>query len=338
MKKLSKITESVWGDIRKQGLGISMKEEDNVNTLDINDFFEYLNNNYRIDNCGSDFELTDGDTIFIPFCTTGTSNIKLGALYYERSEDDGNIVYTHRTIPQYIPELWNKIEKNFDLWVGEPDYERYVIINPKDTSRKVDNSYLLEVLNFIIDNLDSTATPAIFRKTTESVWGDIRKRGLGDEVKEEDILTNLKELVPVDMGTTVLWADKDLEYKNENDASYFTYEEVEDIVKKSEWRIPTKDEYIELFKYTKKIKNTDNVFITEGDFDDKPQLIFNKKGYMYGGDFNTINYISHYCAWTSTPHEPEGYYMVDINHLPVPGYFSMHYLNKGCIRLVKDRK
>ena len=173
---------------------------------------------------------------------------------------------------------------------------------------------------------------------TESVWNDIRKRGLGDEVKEEDRLTNLKELVPVDMGTTVLWADRDLEYKNEDDPSYFTYEEVEDIVKKSEWRIPTKDEFYELYKYTREIKNTDEVFVTEGDFDDSPQLIFYKKGYMYGDNTDTINYISHYCAWTSTPRDPEGYYMIDIGHYQIAKFVPMHYLNKVCARLVKDRK
>ena len=172
----------------------------------------------------------------------------------------------------------------------------------------------------------------------ESIWSDIQDRSSGDVVRKEDELTNLKEIKPVDIGLSVLWADRDLEYKYENDPSYFTYEEVEDIVKKSEWRIPTKDEFYELYKYTREIKNTDEIFVTEGDFDDSPQLIFYKKGYMYGNNTDTINYIGHYCAWTSTPYDPEGYYMIEIAHHQISKFVPMHKGNKVCARLVKDRK
>jgi hypothetical protein len=172
----------------------------------------------------------------------------------------------------------------------------------------------------------------------ESAWGEMRHRSSGQIIRKEDDITNIKSLEPVDMGVSVLWADRDLEYKDENDPSYFTYEEVEDIVKKSEWRIPTKNEFYELYKYTRMIKNTDEVFVTEGDFDDSPQLIFYKKGYMYGDNPDTINHISHYCAWTSTPYEPEGYYMIEIEHHQISKFVPMHKENKICVRLVKDRK
>ena len=63
-----------------------------------------------------------------------------------------------------------------------------------------------------------------------------------------------------------------------------------------------------------------------------------KKGYMYGNNTDTINYISHYCAWTSTPRDPEGYYMIDIGHYQISKFVPMHKGNKVCARLVKDRK
>ena len=89
------------------------------------------------------------------------------------------------------------------------------------------------------------------KKLSESVWGDLRKKSLGQEERIEDKIGNLKDLSPVDMGESsgVLWADTDLIL---NDGTYkFTYEEAEILQKKiselpnkslSEWRLPTHDE------------------------------------------------------------------------------------------------
>lgn len=72
----------------------------------------------------------------------------------------------------------------------------------------------------------------------ESVWSDIHKRSNGGEIRKEDNPTNIKEIKPVDMGVTVLWADRDLEWKD--GGCYFNYNEASDIIKNSKWRIPTK--------------------------------------------------------------------------------------------------
>ena len=167
----------------------------------------------------------------------------------------------------------------------------------------------------------------------ESVWGGMLDRSVGDTIRKEDDLTNIRELVPVDMGVTVLWADRDLEYKDGN--CYFDYNEAKDSIKKSEWRLPTKEEVGELIKFTKVTKVTDDVCIIEGDFDDKPQLIFNKKGYQYGISDDIIR-NEMYCSWTSTPAiTPEAYIIVNI--YKVVSYVPMHYGNRMCVRLVKDK-
>ena len=169
----------------------------------------------------------------------------------------------------------------------------------------------------------------------ESVWGGMLDRSTGDSIRKEDDLTNIRELVPVDMGVSVLWADRDLERKDGN--CYFDFNEASNIIKNSKWRIPTKQESYELFQYTTMIKNTDEVCIQEGEFDDKPQLIFDKKGYQYG-DNDKVFQKSTYAMWTSTEaSEPEAYYMSVVARLNDTHFTSMHYGNRLCVRLVKDK-
>ena len=47
MRKLSKLMESVWGDIRKKSLGKEARVEDDINLFSRDEFFEYLNENYK---------------------------------------------------------------------------------------------------------------------------------------------------------------------------------------------------------------------------------------------------------------------------------------------------
>ena len=110
------------------------------------------------------------------------------AIYFDYNREE---VYTHNSIKKYIPKLWTKLDQDFDLWDDDPDYRNYTIINPKDTNRKITNSYVLEVLNFICDNLDDTVKPYIFRRTNESIWSDIQDRSSGETIRKEDDVDNL---------------------------------------------------------------------------------------------------------------------------------------------------
>ena len=186
--KDSLINESIWSDIQDRSSGETIRKEDDVNHLDLEEFFTYLTKHYKVDNCGKDFEITDGDTIFIPFCTAGERSIKLGAIYWGYKYGDsenGYVAYTHHGIFPYVAHLNKKLDENFDL---QDSGKWVVIINPKDSDKEVNNSYFLELLNFIIDNLDSkaTVTPCIFRKTNESIWSDIQDRSSGETIRKED--------------------------------------------------------------------------------------------------------------------------------------------------------
>ena len=169
---------------------------------------------------------------------------------------------------------------------------------------------------------------------TESLWTDIQRRSAGETIRKEDDIGNIKELIPVDMGLSVLWADKDFEIEDE---CYFNFNDAIEFTKNTGWRIPTKEEVKEL-EYTLEIKNTNEVYILQGDFDDAPQLVFLKRGFKYG-DSDRVAKEHSYSAWTSTKKDLEGMYFMatygQYGHMGV--YNSMHYLNRLCVRLVKDR-
>ena len=188
----NQIFESIWADIYDRSAGDTVRKEDDVDIKTPEDFFDYLTSHYKIDNSPIDlFFDTKMERIRIPFCLAGPKNLKVCALFYDYKY---NILYMYSNCKQYIPDLWNKLDDNFNLRKDEPDYQYFTIINPKDTKRPVNNSYVLEVINFIIDNMDEqdNVTCSIFRKEmNESVWADIYDRSTGDTVRKEDlILTN----------------------------------------------------------------------------------------------------------------------------------------------------
>ena len=190
------LIESVWGGILDRGAGDTIRKEDDVDTLSPEDFFDYLKNNYKVDNSSWDMtNNTNSSTISIPFaCTQIKSQHHIFALFFDYNE---NVVYISNNNQKYTPNLWSKLDKEFDLWKDEPDYEGYTIINPLDTNRHINNSYVLEVIDFIIDNMDGIfdfikrnldchVVKTISKKTNESVWGNVLDRGAGDTIRKED--------------------------------------------------------------------------------------------------------------------------------------------------------
>ena len=166
----------------------------------------------------------------------------------------------------------------------------------------------------------------------ESVWGDIRKKSLGQEEREENS-TNIKYFEPVDLGGSVLWADRDLELQD--GTVHFTYEDVANI-KKGEWRLPTQKEADEIFS-KKNLKRKSN-----GDYVIMKKLIFKPRGYVAG--ISDTNYdVGKYYAWTSTKTNEYGntfgsrLYAITIDDTVTHVSTSMHGDNKVSVRLVKDK-
>ena len=187
-----KLSESVWSDMQDRGTGELQKKEDDVNLMSHKRFVEYLKNNYvEIEHRLSGWEIATygSNQLATPIFGYPTGNGIRNQCAFLFLDCKEKVAYTNKCIIKYAPELLKKLNEKYDLWDDDPDYEDYIIINPTDTSKNPDHKYFLDLLNFILDNLDESTMHVITKKSmNESIWSDMQDRGSGKiEKKEDDI-------------------------------------------------------------------------------------------------------------------------------------------------------
>lgn len=193
MKKLSNIEESVWGDIRRRGNGTDVKNEDKFNPEYI-DFGENTSVYWAVDNLN-----IDGQTIFkfdevkdynnngwrLPTVEEVKQlNWKGGKTYWDLRDykhkvfafPGGDKLRLKCSPTGNVPFMWTCEEADRDkIGLGDMVW-RYGYDNTGDFGLSACHK----------DN----KSPAFLVKdksyVNESVWGDIRKRGNGNDVKQED--------------------------------------------------------------------------------------------------------------------------------------------------------
>ena len=259
MKKLS---ESVWGDIRKKSLGQEVREEDNVDLLDKSGFLEYLKSHYKHLN-GKQTE-NFGASMMIPvFSLSFVGFFHLTAIWHKTERLD--TIWFYYLEKANLVKMESIIEplKKFCKMINFTKQPCKFEFKPKDGS-PVSNTFLLRIIDTIIENAQF---PCLSKAVEESVWGDIRKKSLGQEARMEES-GNVKDLKPVDLGLSVLWADKDFELNGETE---FYIDDIKDIAPAG-WRRPTREEADEL--------------LTDAEWNRDEVLSFNKP-------FKSIITISH---------------------------------------------
>ena len=161
------LKESVWGDLRKKSLGQETREEDNVNLLNFDQMYDYL---YNIFDCKDDtitYINRNGTTYGVSVCVVHLGNDSLFDLYVDYQEcmdGDDRVIMIPCEALEKTPDRYSKLEdKYYNLhdelnkkyhiydrsdWDGTSMYA----IAPKQGD--VDNKFFLEVLYFIINNVD----------------------------------------------------------------------------------------------------------------------------------------------------------------------------------------
>lgn len=187
----SKTNESVWGDIRKQGLGDTLKKEDDpfvdrdIDSLSKYEFCDYLNFHYEPLMGRSIHTNEHTREVTIPiYIHQGYAHM------YATFNDDSKLVDISLPLTQKNPpRLYNRMCKKFNVIHTRPHWS---YIKPIDGD-ELTNTFCLEVIDFILENVNHPLLKKIVlhkvKKLNESVWGDIRKRGNGTDVKKEDEMT-----------------------------------------------------------------------------------------------------------------------------------------------------
>lgn len=174
MKKLSNITESIWSDMQDRSSGEKIRQEDDVNRLDIYGLKEYLENNYikheksfrgklriieidYIDYIKHELPVLKVNVFTLDIPKEGTNCLFMDI--YLSYNKDKNKIYLSKDVgyledlPKFAPNLYKKLLKNFKV-------TKDFIISPKN-KQEIDNLFFKEVLDFIIDNVDTSITKNI---------------------------------------------------------------------------------------------------------------------------------------------------------------------------------
>ena len=226
------LSESIWGSIRNKSLGQTVRGEDDINHMDIDDFKTHIENNYIF----KDFEpaklkskkgttVMDYEWLAVPLCYRKTAisdpnndwdkdqamclvmnyvndkkfitiseDIFIFDNVLERLKYEFTVVKkkrrTEKDDVQFVfPEITEHgIDPN-EPYIGKERGPAYYKISPKDGS-KCTNDFFIKVLDYLITSgLRKYKKKVLTKKKEpieESVWGDLRKKSLGQEERLED--------------------------------------------------------------------------------------------------------------------------------------------------------
>ena len=340
MKKLSNIVESFWGDVHKRSRGDTVRREDDVDLMGMVEFYEYIQELY------SDYSRLYIDIHHHEFISVDTILVrgisKQLLLVFDWTKENDKQITLPYSFRDNFENVFNKLTEKFSLEYPEAKdddeyddflHNEFIYIHPKD-GKKITNRFYIEVLDYIIKKANGNLT--------ESFWGDVHKRSRGDEVRKEDEIGNLRSLKSVDMGGSVLWADQNLIYDGDE---IFTFEDANNLISDSGWRLPTRKEVAELDGHNI-YYDTQYIYL-----DDDKKLSFKKCGCGYtpkAGKPFTLDENKAFYGWTSEPYQ---YSSNDI-HVFILDHFELAYSpeketinnqvtqnagTKCCVRLVKDK-
>ena len=181
MKKLSKITESIWSDMQDRSAGITQRKEDDVNLMSGEDFCDYLNDNYISKDGHKIIYREDTKNIFMSILKKFTA-VSFSLTYNYKS----NTITMNDEVESLCPELCKKIKENFkvDKEYVNIGYTKF-IISPSDGS-ECTNRFFVDVINFIIENGDENKVLIKKKHINESIWSDMQDRSAGITQRKED--------------------------------------------------------------------------------------------------------------------------------------------------------
>ena len=160
------IEESIWSDIQDRSSGEVVRKEDDINTLDLNEFYAYIKDQYKtkveyidLDAMGGE----NGDVLGVDI----TENV---ILFYKPKRGHILLSWSRVKIPMpFFDEL-------IDRFKVENPHSMRKIITEKDGS--CTNKTFVDVIEFFLGHKETIMN--------ESIWSDIQDRSSGETVRKED--------------------------------------------------------------------------------------------------------------------------------------------------------
>ena len=174
MKKLS---ESVWGDLHSRGIGELEREEDEINHLDMEGLYDYLQEKYKgkiftirlFDSSGVDKDITIEPIEYVSLTTQSGEFKGHPGLNY--------ILVNSVRQRKFSSDIMSQLTNRFNI--KKSYYGRLKITEKDDTCT---NQTFVDLIDIFVNNKENILT--------ESVWADLHSRGVGETEREEDNINN----------------------------------------------------------------------------------------------------------------------------------------------------
>ena len=144
-----KLSESIWSDIQDRSAGDTVRKEDDINLLDSNGLYDYINKHYkRI--APFAFITNIGGMLSVPIIRGTVHN----CVWYSPESEIKAVSIGDGMISQ-VDGLLNLLYDNFSIKEinGKHDDEYTLYwISPKDGS-EVTNKFFIDVIDFLLENI-----------------------------------------------------------------------------------------------------------------------------------------------------------------------------------------
>ena len=154
MRKLSEITESIWSDMQDRSAGEEIRKEDDINLLDSNGLYDYINKHYkRI--APFAFITNIGGMLSVPVIR-GTAH---NCVWYSPESEIKAVSIGDGMISQ-VDGLLNLLYDNFSIKEingenNDGEYTTLYWVYPKDGS-EVTNKFFIDVIDFLLENIPNS--------------------------------------------------------------------------------------------------------------------------------------------------------------------------------------
>ena len=180
------VSESLWGSVRDRVNGDTERKEDDINNLDIDGFYEYLES---LDSVKVYIDSNHKDFISVDDIILSATKRKRLFLVMEYSSGKVDLITLPYSFSKEYPDVYKKMFDEYILDIPKVDTPEeeddalntgFIEVAPKNGS-PITNKFFLEVLNFILINCGLSGI-------NESLWGNIRDRVNGDDKRSEDVV------------------------------------------------------------------------------------------------------------------------------------------------------
>ena len=160
MRKLSKITESIWSDIQDRSSGDKIRKEDNVNLLDRDGFYDYLVNHYEElypEHCMI-HNFKQSDMIVIPMLSSKYGRY-FNLIIWKVNEPEYTFITLSDENPFRSSKLFIKLRNKYKFI----PYSSYFKIEPKSEKDDINKSFFISIIDTILE-LNTEYEPLIKKK------------------------------------------------------------------------------------------------------------------------------------------------------------------------------